>query len=264
MIFYITTHDGNYEAASKIKSLFENKNVAYYFVYGKNSTKKVEPSLEVDVDEAYENLPLKTYFLIEHFLKNTEENVLVKMDDDTFVDVDKILNNTHEEDYVGLFVKYTKSLKNSIYHWYKIKTESYKIQKPSFDLSYAEGSLYFLNRKAAQAVYNFGYDFFVNVPEQYIGEDIKVGMCLPESEFSRKDITKPWIPFYEISTDFSFIHPVHPFLIDKLKTCNSIEEQLVYLNKFKFLNDNIKREIYLNKELSKFSNEKSISISTTP
>lgn len=263
MIFYITTHDGNFEAASQIKTLFEGKNVTYYFVYGRGAKNKVEPFLEVDVEEAYENLPLKTYFLIEHFLKNTQDDILIKMDDDTFVDVDKIINSSHKEDYVGLFVKYTKSLKNSIYHWYKIKTESYKIQKPSFDLSYAEGSLYFLNRKASQAVYDYGYDFFVNVPEHYIGEDIKVGMCLPESQFTRKDITKPHLPFYEISEDFSFIHPVHPSLISKLKSCKTREDMISYLNRFKFLNDNIKREIYLSKELSRLSNEKSISSSAS-
>lgn len=262
MIFYITTHDQNIEAANKIKALFEGKNVSYFFVYGRNPKQKVEPSLEVDVDEAYENLPLKTYFLIEHFLQNFPNDILVKMDDDTFVDVEAIISNPYPEDYVGLFVKYTKSLKNSIYHWYKIKTEDYRIQKPSFDLSYAEGSLYFLSFKAAQAVYNFGKEFFINIPEHYIGEDIKVGMCLPEPEFSRKDITKPWVPFYEISTDFSFIHPVHPHLIDKLHTCKTIEDKICLLNRFKFLNDNIKREIYLKKELSLLSHEKNSNIST--
>lgn len=251
MIFYITTHDGNIQAAEKIKSLFENKNVEYYFVYGKDPKATVEPCIIVDVEEAYENLPLKTYFLVEHFLK-TKHEVLVKLDDDTFVDVDKIQSNSPKEDYVGLFVKYTKTDKNSIYHWYKIKTESYKIKKPLFELDYAEGSLYFLNRKAATAVYEFGQEFFANTPSQYIGEDVKVGMCLADTEkFSRKDITFPWLPYYEISEDFSFIHPVHPILLNKLKECKNKEEMMDVLRKLMFLNDNLKREIYLNKELAK-------------
>lgn len=263
MIFYITTHDGNLNAARAIKSLFENTDVEYYFVYGKGAKEKIEPSIEVDVEEAYENLPLKTYYLIDHFLK-TDHKIMVKMDDDTFVNVNKITNNPPEEDYVGLFVTYTKSLKNSIYHWYKIKTDAYKIQKPSFEVHYAEGSLYFLNRKAAAAVHGFGADFFVNVPECYIGEDIKVGMCLADkTKFSRKDITTPWLPYYEISTDFSFIHPVSPPLIEKLKLCDTIESKLEQLRKGMFLNDNFKRELFLNRELDKLANEKSINNSAS-
>ena len=264
MIFYITTHDANIRAAEKIKTLFANKNVEYYFVYGKEAKQVVEPCIRVDVEEAYENLPLKTYFLVEHFLK-TEHQVMIKMDDDTYVDVDKLLENSHEEEYEGLFVNYTKSDKNSIYHWYKIKTEKYKIKKPSFDLSYAEGSLYYLNRKAAKAVCEVGQEFFKNVPESYIGEDIKVGMCLIDQEkFSRKDITKQWMPYYEISVDFSFVHPVHPILIDKLIECKTIEEKRKQLLKYMFLNDNLKREAYLNKELDKLTNEKNTNSCSSP
>lgn len=263
MIFYITTHDGNIKAAEQIKTLFENKNVEYYFVYGREAKQVVEPCIRVDVEEAYENLPLKTYFLVEHFLKSNHD-VMVKMDDDTYVDVDKLIADPNGEDYIGFFVTYTKSDKNSIYHWYKIKTESYKIKKPSFNLRYAEGSLYFLSRKAAKAVYDIGQEFYENVPEFYIGEDIKVGMCLTDTkEFLQKDITKPWMPYYEISEDFSIIHPVHPILLGKLAVCKTQQEMMNQMLKYMFLNDNLKREKYLDNELAKLANEKNTNSSAT-
>lgn len=262
MIFYITTHDKNIKAANKIKSLFENIDATYYFVYGKGAQEKTEPFLEVNVDEAYENLPLKTYFITEHFLKQTREKVLIKMNDDTFIDPKQILATSYEEDYTGLFVNYTESLINSIYHWYKIKNKEYMIPKPSFNLSYAEGSFYCLSRNAAQAVYQRGYSFFANTPEHYIGEDIKVGMCLSECNFTRKDITKRWLPYYEVSADFSIIHPVHPNLFDKLKLCRTVDKKIELLRKNLFLNDNLKREIFLQKKLKEIHEKNSCNSAT--
>ena len=71
MIFYITTYERSRNNALKVKEMLDKTNYKFYFVYGKDQKNKVEPYIEVDIEEKYENLPLKTYFLLEHFLKNT-------------------------------------------------------------------------------------------------------------------------------------------------------------------------------------------------
>jgi len=248
MIFYITTHEKNIEQAKVIKAVFEKTDYEYYFVYGKGNTLKLEPYIEVNCNEVYENLPLKTYYITEHFIKS-DHDYMMKMDDDTYVDLNKLKNTTFTEDYIGMFLNHTVSAKNSIFHWYKIKTEEFKVQKPVFDMYYAEGGGYFLSKKAAHAIYDAGEEFFINTPSTYMGEDVKVGMCLAHDDIIKKNLMNNCKLFYEMADDCLIIHPVHTAIYNRLVECETEEGKRQILMSNNFLNTNVKREAYLTKIL---------------
>ncbi len=248
MIFYITTHSKNIAYARKVKQMFEKTNFEYYFVYGKEQNEKIEPCIEVNCEERYENLPLKTYFILEHFLQ-TDHSKMAKMDDDTYIDFNLFDPESYTKDYTGMFVTYPTDIKSSIYHWYKINTPEYKIPKRTFDLDYAQGSCYFLNKKAATICYNKGYSFFKNTPETYLGEDTKIGMCLNQKGVTKQNLMYNESLMYETTKDLMFIHPTHCFLFDKLFQATNKKQKLELLQQYNFLNCNLKREIFLSKKI---------------
>lgn len=245
MIFYITTYDKSVYNALKVKEMLEKTDYEFYFVYGKNQQHKVEPYIEVDVEEKYENLPLKTYFLLEHFLNNTTHDFVFKMDDDAFIDFNLFDPSLFPYDYTGMFLTYPEDLKTSIFHWYTIDTPEYKIPMKTFDLKYAEGGCYMLSRKAAQRCYDQGYKFFESTPETYLGEDTKIGMCLTDSDITTHDLLYNKDLMYETTKELMFIHPVHHLLFDKLAEAKTRTEKINILRKYNYLNLNFKREIYL-------------------
>lgn len=249
MKIYITTCDKRIGYAQKIKEMLRGSPYEYFFVYGKDNTQKVEPSIEVDVKEAYENLPEKTFCLIEHFFNKFTDEKLVKVDDDNFLDVVKLKQyETALEDYIGYFHNYEqRNWHDSYFHWYKIQNPEYKREKKQFKLDYAEGAMYILSRKACEKVLKDGRGFFKNTPESYLGEDVRVGMSLNDDSIVKKDI-KELIPLsYEITKDFMSIHPIGLLMFDKLKDAKTNEEKEEILIRFNYLNENIRREEFLKK-----------------
>lgn len=252
MIFYITTYSKNIAYARKVKQMFEKTNFEYYFVYGKDQTQKIEPHIEVDCEEKYENLPLKTYYILEHFLQ-TDHCQMAKVDDDTYIDFELFDTSLYTKDYTGMFVKYPTDIKSSIYHWYKIHTPEYNIPKRTFDLDYAQGSCYFLNKKAATICYNQGRSFFESTPETYLGEDTKIGMCLNQGDVTKQDLMHNRNLDYETTKELMFIHPIHHVLFDKLLESKTREQKLNILKQYNFLNCNVKREMFLAKKIKELS-----------
>jgi len=244
MIFYITTHDKNLIMTKLLKNYFSNFDLNYFFVYGEDCKSPISPYIKVACKDSYENLPLKTFFIVEHFLK-TKNDYMAKLDDDTFLDIEKLKNFNIKEDYIGVFTTQHDSIENKIYHWFKIQNESFKVPKKIIaDTSYAQGACYFLSKKAAQLVYNKGKDFYINTPDTYLGEDVKVGIALNDLDIIKKDIKSSEDLNYEIAEDFLFVHPVHAFVFDKLKnTTNKKKKDL--LNSFNILNNNKIREHYI-------------------
>ena len=252
MIYYITTHSKNVHCAKKIKQMFLEKNCEYYFVYGLGSTEKVEPYIDIPSEETYANLPLKTYHILEHFLK-TNHTYMFKMDDDTFVDVEYFNNQPFTEDYIGMFFDYPQDTRSSIFHWYKVGDSNYKIPKRTFKLRYAEGGGYILSKKAAQKCYEAGYDFFINTPETYLGEDTKVGMCLDSEDIIKLNLMRNAGMNYEITQNLDIIHPVHFLLFDKLIAAKTVEEKKSVLLKYNYLNANAQRDAFLTETLKTFN-----------
>lgn len=244
MIFYITTHEKNIKYAKKVKYMFSKTSYEFYFVYGKNQSNKLNPYIEVDCKDSYEDLSLKTYFILNHFLQ-TQHTHLAKMDDDTFINFSKFFPDSITEDYAGMFLQHSNKQKSTIEHWFKINNEKFKVKKQLYDVRYAEGSFYILSKKAAQLCYDKGYDFYVNTPSTYIGEDVKVGLCLQGKDITLLDLMHKTNLHYEATEDLSIIHPVNILLFDKLMSTSSFNETKNLLIKYDFLNDNTKRDIYL-------------------
>lgn len=249
MIVYITTYSKRISYAKKIKEIFEHSGLEYYFVYGKNNLTKLEPYIEMDCDETYENLPLKTYCIMDHFLQDLSRTRMIKINDDTYVDINRLKQMTLTEDYIGSFVDYPTNLKSQIFHWFKVNSLDYKVKKQTFNLSYAEGSFYSLSRKAAEIILKHGRIFFTSTPETYLGEDTKVGMCLANANITKKDITTYKLPYYEIMDDYTIIHPVHHTLFNKIKNTSNQKELVDLLGRSLMINDNVLREIYLEKQI---------------
>ena len=252
MIFYILTCEKNLKRAKQIKKRFEESGGEYYFVYSKDLQEKLQPYIEVDCKEAYEDLPLKTFGLVNHFLQ-TNHSYMVKLDDDTFLDLNKIKKLNPKEDYIGLFVNYTVSTKSSIFHWYKVDNEKYKIPKRVFNLMYAEGACYLLSKKAANTIKAKGRQFYENTPETYLGEDVKVGMALSGIDIITKNLRSKYEIFYEISDDYMIIHPVNEFVMEKLENCRNLEETKQILQKYNFLNTNLRRETFLTQKIKELN-----------
>jgi hypothetical protein len=248
MKIYITTCSKKIAYTKRIKELLSNSPYEFFFVYGQGNQDKIEPFIEIDVQEAYENLPEKTFCLVEHFMKNFPDEKLVKMDDDNFLDTAKLKSyESVIEDYVGFFHAYELGEFGKFFHWYKMKNEEYKVFKKHFRLAYAEGAMYILSRKACQKIIDKGRDFFKNTPETYLGEDVKVGLCLDTPEITKKDIKLPNDLHYDITQDFLSAHPINLLVFDKLRNAKTNEEKMELLKQYNYLNENALRIEFLKK-----------------
>lgn len=244
MIFYITTHSKNIKYAEAIKEMFKGTDYKFYFVYGNNQQNKVEPYIEVDCEELYENLPLKTFRIFEHFL-NSSYDKMIKMDDNVFLDFKKFHPEDYNQDYVGMFISCNQDIRSKVHHYYKVSSEDYKIPMKTFDLEYAQGSCYILSRKATRVCIDHGIEFFKNTPETYLGEDIRVGLCLSLAEITKLNLFEYNKILYETAKDLMIIHPIHFLVYPKLFQSKSNQETLNILSSLNFLNENLKRNIYL-------------------
>jgi len=249
MKIYVTSCDKRVGYARKAKEMLKDSPHEYFFVYGKGNTNKIEPYIEFDFEESYENLAEKTFCLVEHHLKNFGDEKLLKMDDDNFLDVKKVGRyETAPEDYIGHFHNYQlHDWYDQYFHWYKVENPEYKRPKKTFELDFAEGGVFILSRKACEKIVKDGREFFKNTPETYLGEDVRVAMSLNDPSIVKKDIKISTGLGYEITEDFIAIHPVHMHLFGKLMAANTNEEKAEILKKYNFMNENIHRAEFFKK-----------------
>jgi hypothetical protein len=249
MKIYIVSCDKRVSYALKMKELLKSSPYEYFFVYGKGCTKKVEPYIEVDVQDAYENLAEKSFRLVEHFLKNFSDEKIVKSDDDNFLDVEKLkLYETAPEDYIGHFHNYEMhDWYDQYFHWYKMQNPEYKVAKRTFKLDFAEGAMYILSRKACEKILKDGVGVFKNTPESYLGEDVRIAMSLNDDSIVKKDIKEDTQLNYEITKDFMSVHPVHLLIFDKLMSAKTNEGKAEVLKKYDFMNVNTHRAEFFKK-----------------
>lgn len=244
MKILITTCSKRLAQAKYIKEMMAKCPYEWYFVYGRGNDKMLEPYITVDMDDSYEQLPLKTFSLIEHFVQNwPKEEKLVKMDDDTWVDFEKLKRYENApEDYIGLFQKYEGGEYNSIFHWYKITSPEFRVPKANFTLSYADGALYILSRNACFTILSKGRHVYHNTPTTYQGEDVKVGMALTDPSITRRDIKflNHQLNF-ELFEDFMAVHPVNFLTIKKLNELTTNRQKMDFLTKFNCLSENTLR-----------------------
>lgn len=212
----------------------------FYFVYGKDNENKVEPFLEFDFEEIYDNLPEKTYCIIDHFLK-TGDDKLVKIDDDTLLDLEQLKKyESSKEDYIGCFVNAGHSGqydKQQYIDLYRVKNPHYKELKTKYPIQYAEGGFYILSRKACEELAKNKSHFCGLSGETFISEDTLVGICLMSPTFSKNNLKLYNDLPYDMTYDFVSIHPVNLTLFDRLKKIKYCQERLELLSKYRYMNE---------------------------
>lgn len=245
MLLYITTCDERLSYAMKMKAMLARSPYPYVFVYGRGNRHRLNPYIEIPVKESYENLSSKTYFLVKHFLTQNDPQ-LVKLNDDTFLDFDKLKRyESATQDYIGFFHSFHDARFSKFFHWYKVKNPAFRVFKQIVSCNYAEGAMYILSRKACERIVQFGEDYFTSTPETYLGEDVRVGMALDDPSIVKWDIKHPNDLDYEITEDFMSIHPVSLLMFDKLAEAETNEAKMEVLTKFYSLNENARRNKYL-------------------
>lgn len=245
IICYITTCSKNYRRAKLCKQYLDRQNVEYYFVYGSPATTTVSPNLIFsDLRESYSQLAHKTYKIVTHFI-HTGADILIKADDDTFIDFKNLPGEIFDKDYCGILNSISTRFENpKLWHSYRMKeygnNEEYLKSPNVVNHDYINGGFYTLSRKAAEYIYNTSENVFINTPEKYMSEDKRVGSILTRhadikihsTGILRCTADRELLDL-EISTNFSSIHPVHPLLFSKLE--NAVDRYAV-LKKYDFLN----------------------------
>lgn len=168
------------------------------------------------LEEKYTNLARKIVYSLKHVNENYEFDSLIKIDDDTLFNVDRLNLDIFKHDYVGRF--YDHFTQNEIrinlpaynlYETIKLYPSAYSDCKFSF----ASGDFYVLSKKAVNEVVNN-----IDVLEAFykenvrISEDQFVGYCLRSSEITKLDYkhetnrTRQHV--LQITTNITSVHPI--------------------------------------------------------
>ena len=210
-----------------------------------------------NVEESYENLPLKTYSLFSYFNKWMLDRYhsIFKCNDDIFID-GNLLNQLDfsNYDYVGKFnypissyLEFSKIKKSKKIHWHKCRPEWHLDKKVYPGLKYAEGSGYYVSRESISNMLKTDPNFWVNTPETYKGEDVAVGLCLNHVDLrlrmlDTKNQTRHINCPLDIWENGILIHPVHHSLIRGMYALKNVDERLQLLYDNKHLNDYVIRD----------------------
>lgn len=243
-ICYNTTCPKNLRIAALAKQHLDKQNIPYKFVYGANPRiEVVMPSLIMhECPESYSQLLYKTYLIIRHFVYTSNAEYMFKIDEDTFTDFSVLPKEVFNYDYGGT-INYYEQRKHSLLPWRNFKLAEYQTEKEWFDLpntnlaDYANGGFYFLSRKAAQHILSFSEPEFINKPETYISEDVKIGSLIAlNKSLTILDMSVKTDLDLEIATNYCSVHPVNSFLFSKLYSCKTTEERYNVLIQYDFTN----------------------------
>lgn len=200
-------------------------------------------------EEKYTNLARKIVYSYEALCRSWEFDHIIKIDDDTFLNLERLDDLVFKYDYVGKF--FSQFTQNEIV----IKLPSYNIEEtvPIYPkafltnpFSFAAGSCYFLSRKAVETV-------ALNVPllEEFykenvrISEDQFVGYCLQSEEITKYNYeyetleTRDFV--LQLTENLTSLHPVSNAIFKELIGLNP-EEQLQTLLKSSSL---VRRKVLL-------------------
>lgn len=122
----------------------------WFFFEGGDETSYNDNLLILNCPDTYEDLALKTKLMLKYVYDNFEFDYLVKVDDDTGLIVDRLLDrDLPEEDYIG----YPVGLKSC-----------------TGGIQYAQGGGYILSRKATSIIVDYVFDSDKSVPWWYGGQ----------------------------------------------------------------------------------------------
>jgi hypothetical protein len=252
LIALIATHGAN---ASRCRTINETwgrdlkrHDIDYHFVSGDELS--LNNALKIDFDESYEQLPLKTFLMLEQ-ISNINFNYIVKLDDDTFFNIDEFLKTDFMNyDYIGKF-NLANNKRDTYYkriHFYKIKNVDYHVDKilPQFD--YAQGGFYALSRRAVDYILTHKKELFINTPTSYKGEDELLGEILARhKKYDIKDDYVSSLLHLDATKNGISFHPVHHTLVKPLYKCIGDKEKIKYLQANFYKNAYVLRDVVLRK-----------------
>jgi hypothetical protein len=252
LITLIATHAAN---ASRCKMINETwgrdlkrHNIDYYFISGDKLG--LDNTLKINFKESYEQLPLKTFLMLEQ-ISNKDFNYIIKLDDDTFFNIDEFLKTDFiNYDYIGKF-NLADRKRDPYYkkiHFFNIKNKDYHVEKmlPQFD--YAQGGFYVLSRSAVNCILNHDMEFFINTPTSYKGEDELLGEILDKlKKYDIKDKRISSLLHLDATKNGISFHPVHHTLVKSLYKCVGVEAKIKYLKANFYKNAYVLRDILLKK-----------------
>ena len=170
--------------------------------------------------EGFDNLPLKTYNMMKHFVNQKECDACLKIDDDARFCVDRFSNYIRNVNlsfvYAGLLTKYPtveyekrdpRSLKYRLSRRLKNK---HKLHHFRFT-SYMQGSAYVLGKSVAQFILKHKYSELLNSG----WEDVNIGLysnsmknriviSLPGVMLGEEECNRPNLVVYHKCKSFSF------------------------------------------------------------
>ena len=243
IIILIMTHNNNINYIKTIaKTWAKNINHKYYFVTSDKLDIGV-PTIKLKGHiEMYEQLPMKTYLALQHVFKNHKFTHIIKVNDDTFVDMNKFKEAYLAYDYVG---KFNTPGNNPFVHYYKC-SEAFRVPKLPTLNSYAQGGFVVLSRNAVKKIISQHKELFVNTPSTYKGEDVLLGEILSSAVYKKLDIKDAYSDKMnlDITNDFLSLHPIDYKIMHKLlgKSNKSIKKILCNSQN---LNDNNKRDKFV-------------------
>ena len=218
--------------------------VRHHFIYGKNYQQLCDchtfSDIHVDVPEAYEMLAIKMYEYIKYCVDTYEFDYIVKVDDDSYVDVNKLLEYDVEGDYLGKECKSGGGGKSLSYHIGNCTDDVFNrpIVKSHKDgvYKFCAGGGYILSKRACLVILNsitrqkldqYHEDYKSGDPLGHFGfaEDRTIGSLLHDSNISPKEtglwsgtkLTSREIPLF-CSFNNSIYHPIDAQLMDRLRT----------------------------------------------
>jgi len=230
-VLLIYTCSKNADRRAAIESTWLSRvNIPWYYVV--TTGDNLEPSVKIDCPETYESLGVKTYRVLEWFVRS-EFDRMIKVDDDTYINSDKLNNLQLSHDYCGFMIK--SLLTPTKYHYGKCTDDQlnktpivYDIQ----DYQFAAGGCYSLSKKAAKiCIDNINVDEMISTDRAILTlEDRMIGKCLRCHDVTTNS-SGSWISRktnrYSVFNETAF-HSVDSV---KMKTINCCNFTTIHYNK---------------------------------
>jgi len=214
----------------------------YLFYHGEG----ISPSnkfVNLNTDDCYSNLTKKSFLMLDR-LKNFEFDYLVKVDDDTFIDLIALFElNVGDSDYIGGASTLKTHIQNfEFYKEYLLsrslkKNIDFNYTKNLSDFKYILGNFCILRKDLILKILNFikTDKIYGKIPQ----EDISIGYVCDQIKANMLDLSDN-IPFYEITNNISY-HPIPLVLFNMFFNKREKNDRVQLCRKFLPLNKYFKK-----------------------